>query len=198
MTYQLSMRLTSWFVQKGLLSPKEYDMYVYCIDSLLAKLFFYITLFAVALWFHILPQTVLYYIGFTAFRYTAGGYHANSDKACTVLTWAVYIASMLFVQQLAEGSAVLISALAVCLVLLGTATAIKHAPIDHFNKPVSAARKLVMRKRCLRFQLLFVLLTVFLAAKQAAVYALCLALGNGIAAAFLLFAYYQKKGGNHA
>ena len=36
MTYQLSMRLTSWFVQKGLLSPKEYDMYVYCIDSLLA------------------------------------------------------------------------------------------------------------------------------------------------------------------
>ena len=105
---------------------------------------------------------------------------------------------MLFVQQLAESSAVLVSALAVCLVLLGTATAIKHAPIDHFNKPVPNARKLVMRKRCLRFQLIFVLLTVFLAAKQAAVYALCLALGNGIAAAFLLFAYYQKKGGKHA
>ena len=104
MTYQLSMRLASWFVQKGLLQPKDYDVYVYCIDSLLAKLFFYSTLFAAAVWFHILPQTVWYYIGFTAFRYTAGGYHANSDKACMVLTWAVYIASMLFVQQLAEGS----------------------------------------------------------------------------------------------
>ena len=198
MTYQLSMRLASWFVQKGLLQPKDYDVYVYCIDSLLAKLFFYSTLFAAAVWFHILPQTVWYYIGFTAFRYTAGGYHANSDKACMVLTWAVYIASMLFVQQLAEGSAVWSAVLAVCLVLFGTATALKHAPIDHFNKPVSAARKQLMRKRCLRFQMLFVLLTVFLAAKQAAVYALCLALGNGIAAAFLLFAYYQKKGGNHA
>lgn len=197
-TYQLSMRLTSWFVQKGLLKQQEYDVYVYCIDSLLAKIFFYMTLFAAAVWFHILPQTVWYYTGFTAFRYTAGGYHANSDKACTVLTWAVYIASMFLVQQLAESSAALVSVLAVCLILFGTATAIKHAPIDHFNKPVSAARKLVMRKRCLRFQLVFVLLTVFLAAKQAAVYALCLAFGNGIAAAFLLFAYYQKKGGNHA
>lgn len=198
MTYQLSMRLASWFVQKGLLQPKDYDVYVYCIDSLLAKLFFYSTLFAAAVWFHILPQTVWYYIGFTAFRYTAGGYHANSDKACMVLTWAVYIASMLFVQQLAEGSAVWSAVLAVCLVLFGTATALKHAPIDHFNKPVSAARKQLMRKRCLRFQMLFVLLTVFLLAKQAMLYALCLALGNGIAAAFLLFAYYQKKGGNHA
>ncbi|MBR5319995.1 MAG: accessory gene regulator B family protein [Peptococcaceae bacterium] len=198
MTYQLSMRLTSWFVQKGLLQPKDYDVYVYCIDSLLAKLFFYSTLFAAAVWFHILPQTVWYYIGFTAFRYTAGGYHANSDKACTVLTWAVYIASMLFVQHLAEGSAVWSATLAVCLVLFGTATAIKYAPIDHFNKPVSAVRKLVMRKRCLRFQMLFILLIVLLLAKQAMLYALCLALGNGIAAAFLLFAYYQKKGGNHA
>ena len=197
-TYQLSMRLTSWLVQKGLLKQQEYDVYVYCIDSLLAKLFFYSTLFAAAVWFHILPQTVWYYIGFTAFRYTAGGYHANSDKACMVLTWAVYIASMLFVQHLAEGSAVWSATLAVCLVLFGTATAIKHAPIDHFNKPVSAARKQLMRKRCLRFQLLFILLTVLLLAKQAMLYALCLALGNGIAAAFLLFAYYQKKGGKHA
>lgn len=198
MTYQLSVRLTSWFVRKGLLQPKDYDVYVYCIDSLLAKLFFYSALFAAAMWFHILPQTVWYYIGFTAFRYTAGGYHAHSDTACMVLTWAVYIASMLFVQWLVEGSAVYSAVLAVCLVLFGTVTAIKHAPIDHFNKPVSDTRKLVMRKRCLRFQILFVLLTALLLAKQAMLYALCLALGNGIAAAFLLFAYYQKKGGNHA
>ena len=198
MTHQLSMRLTSWFVQKGLLKQQEYDVYVYCIDSLLAKLFFYMTLFAAAVWFHILPQTVWYYMGFTAFRYTAGGYHANSDKACTVLTWAVYIASMFLVQHLAEGSARWSAVLAVCFVLFGTATAIKHAPIDHFNKPVSDARKLVMRKRCLRFQMLFVVLIALLLAKQAMLYALCLAFGNGIAAAFLLFAYYQKKGGNHA
>ena len=90
MTYQLSMRLTSWFVQKGLLSPKDYDMYVYCIDSLLAKLFFYITLFAVAVCFHILPQTVFFFISFIAFRSTAGGYHAGSDKVCSILSWTVY------------------------------------------------------------------------------------------------------------
>lgn len=198
MTYQLSMRLTSWFVQKGCFRQK--NMICMCTASTACWLncFFTSPCLRWRCGFIFCLQTVLYYIGFTAFRYTAGGYHASSDRACMVLTWAVYIASMLFVQQLAESSAVLVSALAVCLVLLGTATAIKHAPIDHFNKPVSAARKLVMRKRCLRFQLIFVLLTVFLAAKQAAVYALCLALGNGIAAVFLLFAYYQKKGGTHA
>ncbi len=43
MIYRLSVWLTKWFIAHGYLEPKDYDVYVYCIDSLLAKIIFYRT-----------------------------------------------------------------------------------------------------------------------------------------------------------
>ena len=194
MIYRLAAGLTGWFIQQGLLQQEEYDVYVYCIDRLFGQICFYITLFAVAIYLHIIPQTIWYYIGFNAFRYTAGGYHAKSDKACMVLTWAVYAAGMLAVHYAAP-YAIATSAGSIVCVVLGTIVAVKHAPIDHFNKPVSAERKLQMRRYCLLFQLVFILLVLLLLALRMGEFALCLALGNGLAALFLLYAYYTHQGG---
>lgn len=101
MIYRFAAGLTGWFIQKGLLQQEDYEVYVYCIDRLFGQLFFYITLFTVAIYLHIVPQTIWYYIGFNAFRYTAGGYHAKTDKACIMLTWTVYAVSMLAVHYAA-------------------------------------------------------------------------------------------------
>jgi len=191
---RLAAGLTGWFIQQGLLQQEDYDVYVYCIDRLFGQIVFYITLFAVAIYLHIVPQTIWYYIGFNAFRYTAGGYHAKSDKACIALTWAVYAASMLAVHYAAPYTTATSAGSIVC-VVLGTIVAVRHAPIDHFNKPVSAERKLQMRRYCLMFQLVFMLLVLLLLALRMGEFALCLALGNGLAALFLLYAYYTHQGG---
>lgn len=78
------------------------------------------------------------------------------------------------------------------LVLFASAVALRYAPIDHFNKPVSTARKLMMRKWCLVFQVVFIGVTLLLLGQHRYTLAFSIALGNGIAALFLLFAYYQK------
>lgn len=51
MTWQLAEKMTGWFIRRGFLAQDDYEVYVYCIDSLLGKVFFYLTLFLVAGWF---------------------------------------------------------------------------------------------------------------------------------------------------
>lgn len=95
MTWQLAEKMTGWFIRRGFLAQDDYEVYVYCIDSLLAKIFFYMVLMLISLWLGILPVTICYYLGFMPFRYTAGGYHAKTDLSCVILTWTVYGASKL-------------------------------------------------------------------------------------------------------
>ena len=191
---RLAAGLTGWFIQQGLIQQEDYEVYVYCIDSLLVKLFYYVALLTAAIYLNIVPQTVLYCTGFAAFRYTAGGYHAKSAGLCMVLTILVFALSMITIQYITPFTMATSAGSIVC-VVLGTIVAVKHAPIDHFNKPVSTARKLQMRRYCLLFQLVFMLLVLLLIALRMGEYALCLALGNGLAAVFLLYAYYTHQGG---
>ncbi len=192
MTWQLAEKMTGWFIRRGFLAQDDYEVYVYCIDSLLAKIFFYMALMLISLWLGILPVTIWYYLGFTPFRYTAGGYHAKTDLTCVILTWTVYGASMWLIMQSELVPAAWVASSSLVLVLFASAVALRHAPIDHFNKPVSTARKLQMRKWCLVFQVLFILVTLLLLGQHRYTLAFSIALGNGIAALFLLFAYYQK------
>lgn len=190
MIYSLSEKLTAWFVKKDLLRQDDFEVYVYCIDSLLTKLFYYIVILALSICLHMVPQTLLYYIGFSMFRYTAGGYHAKSDISCIVLTGLVYASSMLAISY-ATHYILFARVCSVGGILFSTFVAVRHAPIDHFNKPVSVERKLQMRKICLTFQIILILAILVLLALNITEYALCIAVGNGIAAAFLLYAYFS-------
>ena len=149
-------------------------------------------LILISLWLGILPVTICYYLGFTPFRYTAGGYHAKTDLSCVILTWTVYGASMWLVALSEQIPAIWVAHSSLILVLFASAVALRHAPIDHFNKPVSTARKLLMRKWCLAFQVVFILVTLLLLGQHSYTLAFSISLGNGIAALFLLFAYYQR------
>lgn len=192
MTWQLAEKMTGWFIRQGFFTQDDYEVYVYCIDTLLGKLFFYSTLLIVAGWFGILPITICYYLGFMPFRYTAGGYHAKTDTACIALTWTVYGLSMLLVVQLVPIFAEWAAGSALALVLFATAAAWRYAPVDHFHKPVSAARKQQMRKWCLIFQAILIMITLLLIGQHGYILAFSITLGNGLAALFLLIAYFQK------
>lgn len=46
-------KMTGWFIGKGFLTQEDYEVYVYCIDSLLGKLFFYLALMLTLFYNHI-------------------------------------------------------------------------------------------------------------------------------------------------
>lgn len=67
MIYSLSEKLTAWFVKKDLLRQDDFEVYVYCIDSLLTKLFYYIVILAVSICLHMVPQSCYIILGFQCF-----------------------------------------------------------------------------------------------------------------------------------
>lgn len=192
MIYRLSIWLTNWFIEHEVLKKADYDVYVYCIDSLLNKVLFYSIIITIASIFHILPETFWYYLGFIPFRYTAGGYHAKSEAACSVLSWAVYGLSMALVLNLCfmDMPTQIISMILVSLVTL---IAWRYAPVAHINKPVAPAQKQKLRKVCLCFQGCYLWVTMLLIWQHYYNFAFSLALGNSIAAIFLVLAYYQGR-----
>ena len=192
MIYRLSMWLTSWFVEHEALKREDYDVYVYCIDSLLNKVFFYGVIITVAGIFHILPITFWYYVGFIPFRYTAGGYHAKTETACSLLSWTVYGLSMIFVINMRFAD-MPIQLIPLILISVDTLIAWRYAPVAHINKPVASAQKQKLRKVCLCFQGCYLWVTMLLIWQHSYNFAFSLALGNSIAAIFLVLAYYQGK-----
>lgn len=194
MIYRLSVWLTKWFIKNGYLQQEDYEAYVYCIDSLLAKIVFYISVGIVALFFDIIPITICYYVGFMAFRYTAGGYHAKTELGCMVLSWSVYALMMYALIRLNAASETVIAIVAMSSMAFALLVAWRHAPIDHFNKPVSMEKKQRLRKYCLGFQSAFMILTMLLLHQHYYNLAVSLAVGSGVAALLLLIAYYQKGG----
>lgn len=194
MIYRLSVWLTKWFIKNGYLQQEDYEAYVYCIDSLLAKIVFYISVSIVALFFDIIPITIGYYVGFIVFRYTAGGYHAKTALGCMVLSWGVYALMMYVLIWLSRAPESILALSAMSSMALALLVAWRHAPIDHFHKPVSAETKQRLRQYCLGFQGAFMVLTMLLLSQHYYNLAVSLAFGSGVAALFLLIAYYQKGG----
>jgi len=194
MIYRLSVWLTKWFIKNDYLQQEDYETYVYCIDSLLAKIVFYISLSIVALLFNIVPITIGYYVGFITFRYTAGGYHAKTALRCSVLSWSVYAIMMYLIVRLNTAPETMIVIAAMSSMTLALLVAWRHAPIDHFNKPVSTEKKQRLRQYCLGFQSAFMVLTMLLLSQHYYNLAVSLAFGSGVAALFLLIAYHQKGG----
>ena len=100
MTYQLAQKMTRWFIQNCFLKEEDYDVYVYYIDSLLAKIFFYTEIAVAAIFLRMVPETLSYYWGFSTIRYTAGGFHAKTGKACAVISWITYFLSMIVIMSI--------------------------------------------------------------------------------------------------
>lgn len=191
MIYQLSTYLTSWFIKKGIIKQEDFDLYIYCIDSLLAKFFFYFVVIFVSCTFHIVAPAFFYYLGFLPYRYTAGGYHAKSETRCSILSWSIFGISMYSITWIGNHQLLMLPSL--FLVFFSTMIAWCIAPQAHTNKPVSINHKKKLRKICLVIQFLFILLIVLLLFQHYYKYAFSISLGNGIAGIFLLIAYLQKE-----
>ena len=186
MTYQLAQKMTRWFIQNCFLKEEDYDVYVYYIDSLLAKIFFYTEIVLAAIFLRMVPETLSYYWGFSTIRYTAGGFHAKTGKACAAISWITYFLSMIVIMSVAHLlSATLLVSSSLVLLIFSLAIVLRYAPMAHIKK----AR---MKKICVGFQVVHMLITVLLFTQHGYIYAFSLALGDALAALALLIAYYQK------
>ena len=126
-------RWSAFLVRCGVIKEEDAAVQEYGLFCLLNTLAYNVVQLALALWFHVLWQTLWFDLLFMPLRNWAGGYHAKTPLRCFVLSNAVWALAML-------GGHYLPARLCLAVGMLSAAAIWRMAPVPHENNPLSPAR----------------------------------------------------------
>jgi accessory gene regulator B len=139
----LSGRLAGVLASRGAIQEDEKDVYAFGFDALLSTAVNIVCVLGIGLLLGCVAEAALFTLFFAALRGTAGGYHAETHLACTLIMLAAFGASMLLLMLLPASAFVWLSVFAS--VISFAAVAIL-APAPHENRPVSGRELSKFRK----------------------------------------------------
>lgn len=117
-------------------------------------IFFFITFFVGAL-AGIPAESILFYFSFMLLRTYAGGVHAKTEMACTILTTFSLCASILAIKNMKDSNS---GCVALIILVIGGICVLLLSPLDSEEKPLSDQE----RKKYKRVCFLLVSLNVFI------------------------------------
>lgn len=134
MLQRLSTLLVQFLLAEKVIKAEDEDIYAYGMEMLLSHLLVYGLTAFLAITFHWLGATVVYYGAFLLIRHTAGGYHAPTHRQCALLTMMTYCISMAISQHFPRNELAWTALIMIAFSLVGI---YGFAPVDHENKPFS-------------------------------------------------------------
>lgn len=148
MLEKLSKRIVGWQIKKGVLQQAECATYEYAYELLLNQMInILIAVGLVAL--YKAPDTVIVFlICYIPLRSYCGGYHADTNFACTVVS-ALMIAFVCFLTEAIAGRRIEVFYPSVF--LLSGYFVLRYVPVEDHNKPLDEAeiKRYSMRGRIL-------------------------------------------------
>ena len=146
-TQVVAQKTTDWLVRCGGVKEEEREVYMFGLDkffSCLVNFFFAVIL---GLLFGVLLQTVVFYVTYMMLRVYAGGYHAEKSLTCFFASIGVLIPCLVAIRFYQAWN---IPTVFYGLLGLGAITLMALGPVEHKNKPLDSAEKVVYRRRMLR------------------------------------------------
>lgn len=142
-------KLTDRLIKKGSVSEGNRELYVYGFFMLFSHAAYFALAVIIGFVLGCAVQSIIFFIAFQFVRRFAGGYHADTEIKCTVLSVSTIFLSILMCRLARDFnfSVYLTVPAAVCALL----TAV-FCPLDTPSKPLSAAEK----KRCRKISLLII------------------------------------------
>lgn len=195
MLHKLSETIAFFLLNKQCFKKEELDVYVYGVELVLSSAIGILLILALSLVFSMFWEGLLFLLAFTALRSYTGGYHCYTYLKCNILYIGTFLISVLFYRWLAPYAPAMWSVTVPSLLLSGCII-IKCAPVEHKNKPLSAAQKKSCRKKAI---------AVYAGAAVTAVTLLLTGVRQGfmlplvldiVSVAMLCEIYSQRKGGD--
>lgn len=121
----------------------ELELYKYGFFLLLSNIFFTILIIVLGLLFGNIFETLIFYISFCTIRHFAGGYHANTEIRCDIITTLFFTVSV-FLISLSEQRNIKIIVL--FLSALSVVTISVLSPLDTPAKPLDSDEKKKYRR----------------------------------------------------
>ena len=134
MIEKLASTLTTYMIHKEAVSPEDEEVYVYGWSLLLSTIGSTFSMFLLGTVTGEFFGTLVYLGFMDTLRPYAGGYHANTYRACFLLTMASYTIALLFAlywpMALMDWTLILL--------LFSLVVTFLGAPVEHPNKPLNA------------------------------------------------------------
>lgn len=120
MLLRWSEKIASFFVQRNLISPEQYDWAVYALQIRLLQYFAFPFLITVGTILSSLGAVICFLMSFSMLRRKIGGYHASTPLACFWISLLTVTISMSLGMQLMRQAApvLLIILFSICLLVL--------------------------------------------------------------------------------
>lgn len=154
-------RMTQMLVTSSLIEEGDRELYSYGFFMLISRIYFFFVTAVTGLLMGIPVESVLFYVVFMLLRTYAGGVHAQSEIACSVLTTLALIASVIGIKQLESLGNSLIP-----LLMLGTGSLciLLFSPLDTMEKQLDEQDKRKYRAICVVIVLLCILTAIIVRA----------------------------------
>ena len=135
-TKKISDKFAKSLVDNSLISPEFEESYSYCIDFALDLVCFNASLLILGAIFHNFLTALVYIISLVPLKMVAGGAHANTRLACSIISYVSFGLTILLSCVLSLSNYVIIPIFFIS--LLGIVTL---APVEHENKRFEAEQK---------------------------------------------------------
>lgn len=187
---QLAVKLSDYLLRQGVIDSEEQEVYVYSFQALLFGGGYWLTMLAIALMMHKLPESMAFFAAFFLLRSSIGGYHAQSQLRCAILSVVSFGLFLLVVQYLPIAW---MKAVSVGLMLLASGIIMALAPIDHANRVFRNGERQYYRRRSIILLVTVWAAVIIIHNLGWSKGTLCVSLGASQTALALLAAYLKKR-----
>ena len=101
---KLSVLLAKKLVKNGNIQENEQEMYVYGFFMFLSHMFYLFVACIFGIVFNCFIESVIFYVLFQSIRRYAGGYHADTQNRCYVISTAIIAVALLAIRYMSDGS----------------------------------------------------------------------------------------------
>lgn len=156
MKYPVSEKITTSFINNGIINSEDKDIYTYGLQQGAQIVLNIITIIVVCLYLQMFWQGIVFLLAFIPLRSYAGGIHAKTQLRCYFLSTVTFAGVLLLIKFILWTTPV-------CLIIAISAGIIVFifAPVEDHNKPLDQIEIAVYKKRA-RYILCFLILLAFL------------------------------------
>lgn len=144
MLARLSGKIVNWQIRKGILADEERAVYQYAYELLLNQLINIFLAVLIAVVFAAPLPVLLFLLSYIPLRSFCGGYHADTNLGCTVVSAGLLCCMCWIYQNIREGFFITYYPF---IYLVSGYLVIKYAPVPDQNKLLDEAETIQYRRK---------------------------------------------------
>lgn len=133
MLNELSVHIIEWLISVHSISEADKELYVYGSFVLLSNIFYISVTLIIGFIFHCIIELLIVYISLFFLRSYAGGYHANSETKCEIITSLTILLSAIVISYYIQSTdflLLIISIISALIIILFSPILSKEKPLD--------------------------------------------------------------------